>query len=320
MDASRQAIIRELEAKFRPFTDALGKELRAWEFSFPEQRSAHLLHLDQQLVVRHALPYCLTEEALFDLDDGDVKFFAAVILLHSLALTRIDDYYDGGNQSADPLTVDSIAYSLSATHEAAISLIRQAPNAKELANMLSITNFVHARMYKDHTERYRSEFLDRPNQRLKAYLHSPKSRLLGSGYWEVMARASFAQRGERFPGYLHGIDIKLRKFRQIIDELADVEEDLRGGLVTLPVLHLLANHPQAQQIRHSIADNWQNPSAAIAISQLIQETNTVDWIRLQAMQLYESAISELDDNLGQRAEGYRRLFEFKRAKLDLLTM
>jgi len=321
MDDTRRAYISELEDRFKPFTDALNKELQNWRFNFVEQKSAHLLHLNQALVVRHSFPYCISEETYFSLSDQDVKFFAAVILLHSLALTRIDDYYDGGHKTkGGMLKVDGVAYSLSATHEAVIALLKRAPNTTELAKLLKVTAFVHARMYKDYTERYRKGYLDRAEQRVQMYLHSSKSRLLGSGYWEVMARASFAQRGKAFPSYLHSVDIKLRKLRQIVDELADVEEDLRGGLITLPVLHALTQRPRA--MRKSILNYWQSDNengSDPSMTQLLEETQTKKWVYEQAMPLYWAGIKELDSRLGNRGDGYRRLFEYKRAKLEMLV-
>lgn len=321
MDKSRYALISELENRFKPFTDELNKELRGRRFNFAEQKSAHLLHLNKALIVRHSLPYCISEETYFSLDDRDVKFFAAVVLFHSLALTRIDDYYDGGHMTkGGMLTVEGIAYSLNATHEAIIALLKYAPDGAELAKLLKVTAFVHARMYKDYTERYRKDYLDQPEQRLQTYLYSSRSRLLGSGYWEIMARASFAQRGKTFPAYLHSVDIKLRKLRQIVDELADVEEDLKGGLITLPVLHALTQNPRAA--RKSILDYWQLDNESkdnLSITQLLEETQTKKWIYEQAMPLYWAAMKELDTKLGNRGDGYRRLFEYKRAKLEMLA-
>jgi hypothetical protein len=152
MTTDRQILIKDLETKFQPFTDELLNELRHQSFTFKEQKVTHHSHLDQELIIRHALPYCITEEAYFTLDDKDVKFFAAVILLHSLALTRIDDYYDGGDKTkaVEPLNVHALAYSMSATHEAIQSLLKLSTASRELRRMLSVTTFVHSRMYKDY--------------------------------------------------------------------------------------------------------------------------------------------------------------------------
>lgn len=319
-ESKRKLMLSELEQRFEPFTNALVSELQNWQFTFKEQRLVHLLHLDPALVVRHSLPYCITQEAYFGLDEQDVGFFAAIILLHSLALTRIDNYYDGGNQTrGGVLNVEDIAYSLGATHEAAAALLKRTPNTTELAKLLEVTTFVHARMFKDHLERYNPAFLERPEQQLQAYLHSSKSRLLGSGYWEVMARAAFVQHGKPFPMHLHSIDIKLRKLRQIIDELADVEEDLRGGLITLPLLHALTQKPEL--MRQNIQNYWHAKDEAKDCSHILAslaETQTKQWIYSQAMALYESAMDELDTHLGNSGDGYRQLFEFKRAKLEML--
>lgn len=317
-DSARQQLIGELEERFKPFTDELYKELLAKEFYFEEQTSSHRSHLDAKLITRHTLPYCITEERYFSLQNQDVGFLASVILLHSLALTRIDDYYDGGHKTkrSRPLNVDALAYSLSATHQAMLDLLKQAPNVPELAKLLDVTAFVHARMYKDYSERYRTEYLDSPQRRLQFYLHSPRSRLFGSGYWEVMARASFVQRGKNFPAYLQSIDHKLRKFRQMIDELADIREDLAGGLVTLPVLHALTHHKQPNLVRAAVTGHW--AGRTLALAPLLEECGTHKWVYKQANALYQSAMTELDRTLGNRGDGYRRLFEYKKAKLDQL--
>lgn len=318
----RQKLIHELEDQFAPFTHELCSELRAQHFYFKEQRLAHQFHLDARLVVRHALPYCITEQTYFGSSQPDVQFFAGVILLHSLALTRIDNYYDGGHKAKDicELDVSALAYSLTATHEALDRLLKHAPDTRKLAHLLSVTNFVHSRMYKDYTERYRPEYLLLPEKRIDHYLHSQRSRLLGSGYWEVMARASFVQRAKPFPAHLHAIDIKLRKFRQMIDELADVEEDVCSGLVTLPVLHALAHHKQTAILRSKIIKCWDHKAAeAAGIDTFLHESGTHAWIHKQAMELHDAAMKELDQALGERDEGYRRLFEYKRQKLELLV-
>lgn len=321
---NREELIAGLETKYRDFTDALYEELRTREFPFKEQQAAHLEYLDKKLIVRHALPYCITEDAFFGLDAQSVKFLASVLLLHSLALTRMDDYYDGGShtKSVRELNIHMLAYSLSATHESLMSLLGQSPDARELVKLLNVTKFVHARMYKDYTERYKTEFLERPHARLAAYVHSPKSRLLGSGYWEVMARASFVQRGEAFPGYLHLVDIDLRKFRQLIDELADIDEDLRGGLITLPVLHVLSTHKQSSIIKKRVIDYWSSDMTAELpeLALYLEESKTKEWIYVQAMSLYDDAMKRLDSKLSRRNKEYKQLFDFKRAKLESLVV
>lgn len=312
---NRQDYIRGLEERYRPFTKVLHDKLREWRFHFVEQQHAHHRHIDERLIVRHALPYCITEETFFGLNEDDVDFLAAVMLLHSLALTKIDDYYDGGNQTkGGELQVDAIAYSLSATHEAMTQLVAVAPNGLELARMLDVTNFVHSRMYKDYTERYRPEYLDAPQSRLDTYLHSPTSRLLGSGYWEVMARAAFVQRGMAFPEYLRQLDHKLRKLRQLVDELADVEEDIRGGLVTLPILHALVNHINPGEVQREIMCIWQGGNTR-RLRELLVEAQTAEWVREKAQLLHAESMRELDATIGRTDKGFRELFQYKLAKL-----
>jgi hypothetical protein len=316
-------ILTALEQKFAPFTAQLIQTLQDQTFIFQEQKDAHLLHIDERLIIRHALPYCITEDLYFKLDERYIPFFSAVIMLHSLALTKIDDYYDGGHKTKSPikqLTVDSLAYSLGITYEAMMRLLDLTPDTKELAKLLNITNFVHSRMYKDSVERYKTMCLEASQHALDTYLYGPHSRLLGSGYYEVMARASFVQRGEQFPEYLHELDIKLRKYRQIIDELEDVEQDLRAGLVTLPVLHMLLKHKHSRQIRKTILQSWEDDLLdTTSIRRALNETNTYQWINEEATKLYKSAMTDIDCKFRNSGDGYRTLFNFKKAKLDSLV-
>jgi hypothetical protein len=133
-----------------------------------------------------------------------------------------------------------------------------------------------------------------------------------------MARASFARRGKTFPAYLHTIDTKLRKFRQMIDELADIDGGLQGGLVTLPVLHALSTHPRSVALRQHISEIWNGNATGTQVGQFLEESNTSQWMYGQAMCLYDDAMSELDEKLDSKGDGYRKLFEYKRSKLESL--
>lgn len=325
MAADRAQIITDLEHKYDGFLTGLLESLRNQQFIFEEQRVAHLRMLDSKLVIRHALPYCITEEAFFEIDDSYIPFFTAVILLHTLALTKIDDYYDGGYRTKYPdakLDVSALAYSLSATHESILSLITKSPDSTQLVGLLNITRFVHARMNKDSTERYDPRYLHVSDDTLNDYLYNSNSRLLGSGYYEVMARASFVQRGKAFPAALHELDTKLRRFRQIIDELEDVRQDLAGGLITLPIIHLLQNSRHPRDVRRIIQASWKADEVIDPdwLDYQFATTHTKQWIYDHAKTIYDEAIAAIDDLPTPRSEGYRKLFDYKRAKLDQLAI
>ncbi|MCL2280808.1 hypothetical protein FWC31_02900 [Candidatus Saccharibacteria bacterium] len=304
----RAQIIEGLEKQNRDFTKALLEELENQKFNFPEINKIHKNHLDKKLIVRHALPFCITERTFFG-EPANVDFFTNIILLHTLALTRIDDYYDGKN---DNIKVENLAYALSVTHTAISKIVGSDFTNKQMKDLIDITKFVHARMFKDSLERYDEKFLHNPRKNLNSYLTSPKSRIFASGYWEVMARASFVSRGKNFPWVLHSLNEKLRKLRQVVDEYFDVEEDLRGGLVTLPTLYVLANSERSNEFKEQIIEFWHGGSEPI-LSEFLEETNVKDWMKNLAKNIYSSAITEL--KLIEKDAGYKNLFDYKLAKI-----
>ena len=85
-------------------------------------------------------------------------------------------------------------------------------------------------------------------------------------------------------------------------------------------MYALSQRPKA--VRQSITSYWHadnTNSTVSSIDNLLRETKTKKWVYKQAMPLYWSAMKELDARLGNRGDGYRRLFEYKRAKLEMLV-
>ena len=309
----RAEIISRLEKQNKDFTDCLLDKLRRRKFDFATLGELHAAHLDEKLIVRHALPFCITERTFFGEPPAGADFFANIILLHTLALTRIDDYYDGAD---DDIRVDNLAYALAATQTAARELFADKTfsrnNYQGIAQLLDVTKFTHARMFQDSIERYDERLLQNPRRRRAEYLTSRRSRLFASGYWEVMARASFARRGRAFPRILHRLDDKLRRLRQIVDEFYDVEEDLAAGLVTLPTLYILSESDKADEFRDEIVAFWHG-GAAPRVRELMTETGADAWLKNLATAVYRDGVKELRSV--RRDAGYRALFDYKIEKL-----
>lgn len=117
------------------------------------------------------------------------------------------------------------------------------------------SGFVIERMYQDWNERFRPFSVELAPSMVDDYLQSSNSRLLGSGYWEVMIRSAWiaAFPDSAVPETLITFSSHIRRLRQLVDELDDISDDLASGLLTLPIL-LCIQHDQ--EFGSNLSNNW----------------------------------------------------------------
>ena len=311
----RAQIIQTLEAKYTSAIEGIIDQLSHASFYFSSQYDLHIDRLNVELVRRHALPYCITESIYGNLDESACQYAAQIIMLHTLSLTSIDDYYDGGadvNKNSKVLSVDDIAHSLSLTHVATNNLIRMSKSRKELVAMLDVTTFTHGRMYQDHYERYDEAKLDVTHEDIRNYIMSDHSRIFASGYWEVMTRGVFARNGIHFPKYLQRLDRHLRRLRQLIDELYDTEEDVCAGLVTLPLLYALKESNAGVDLKKEVKQTWESGVCTDKLLDALRTSRPALYRLIE--EEYHLAQKILRNYFHESDDGYGMLFDFKYAK------
>jgi hypothetical protein len=293
---------------------------------------AHQEQLRPDLVFRHALPFCITEETFFGFHDQSDRVLAALIAGHTLALTHLDYHLDGS--PPDPLATATARQMDPAT--AVAYTVRMIYAAGKIADGIHgrvalfrevfdpISGFVVLRMHKDWSERYLYASLRHAQEALQDYLTSPTSRLLGSGYWEVMVRGSFASHAKSTPVDLINVVQELRRLRQVVDEIADFDEDLSAGLATAPLLFALASSRLSDRISSSVRELWRSSESSGEvldtqlvedIRQLVHDARGFERASSYADSVWRKGVALCNRTLRHQAEGFVTLFDLKRAKL-----
>lgn len=336
--AFRAQTFRLLADRYRDPISAATRILADLDFEFSSIAEAHRQQLREELIFRHALPFCVTEETYFSLGPRSARCLASLLAGHTLALTHLDYHLDGASPSghavATAVKMDSataVAYSVRMIYAAC----RLSADLGSAANALfrdvfdPISGFVTLRMHEDWLERYDRDLINGTDKHLTQYLHSTNSRLLGSGYWEVMVRGSFSSRNAHAPQPLLKVIHELRRLRQLVDELADFAEDVQAGLVTTPLLFALQQTDDADVIKKCISILWdveqagsgQPHDTAIYLKQLVEyvaEARGFDQVYELADHTWQEAVDIANKTLGDAAPGYLALLDLKRAKLEQL--
>lgn len=302
---------------------------------FPALDKAHSEQLRPDLLFRHSIPFCVTEEAFFGLADSSRPVLAALLAGHTLALTHLDYHLDGSGPATDAAATarkmpvpTAVSYSVRMVY----AVGRIVGDAHLMAALFAevfdpVSGFVLARMHEDWLERYTSS-LSGSSEQLEEYLQSPLSRLGTSRYWEVMVRGSFVGRSRApHPGAVRAAQ-DVGRLRQVVDEIADFHDDLAAGLVTSPLLFALAERRSRERLRTEVRELWAavkagaEPDAARsharAAAALVTSAGGFDAAARFADDLWRSGARACAEDLGERGGGYQLLFDLKRAKLRAL--
>lgn len=309
------------------------------ELEFTELTKAHREQLRPDLLFRHALPFCVTEETYFRLEASSSPALAALFAGHTLALTHLDYHLDGSspdpNATATAVKMDpavAAAYSVRMIYVAGRIWDKECPSGRLFLDVLDpVSGFVVARMHQDRCQRYSIAPLRAPREELREYLGSSHSRLQGSGYWEVMVRGSFSRHRSHPPeAVLNSVRI-LRALRQVVDEIADFDDDLRAGLVTTPLLFGLNNitaPAKRRRLEEAVRALWQNsrtlPAPAsdghlLDCRELVMAAGGFDSAFEHAHRTWQRGVSRCARTVGPNASGYLTLLDLKRAKLEELA-
>jgi hypothetical protein len=82
------------------------------------------------------------------------------------------------------------------------------------------------------------------------------SRLLSSIFFGTTIEWAFILHQGTVPAQFKPVLPNLRRLRQLNDELVDVDDDIRYGIVTYPYLHGLASPQYGQQLAQNIRTTW----------------------------------------------------------------
>lgn len=203
------------------------------------------LDLQWPLIVRHATPFFLADRGLAPTEpaaqDDLINALAALLEMHTFSLTELDHHIDGvreGTRESQvcPPVRSEIDTSIAALHSllAALAAATASPAAqKAVGAAVGTTIEVFDIMTRERDRRYDlaqlTQFRDGNHYRLKC------ERMRGSGYWEVMIRGRFGMTDTPVPTELIDVLTRVRRLRQLADEVEDFADDFVSGLITMPV-------------------------------------------------------------------------------------
>jgi hypothetical protein len=281
-----------------PLFDELHKQLTSWP-----------------LVERHSFPFFLMLDDMGKDPSDATPYLVATLLAHTNTLTHLDAHTDGSESdlvtSSRGLLLDS-GYSLAALYRA-ISLAAQLPHGQILiGECLPVSEFVAERMFVDgHQRPYSLPKRAEIGQMCQDYVASTKSRLLGCGYFEVMARAALASQGEvGDPPTLQSMRC-LRMLRQVTDEIIDLTEDLDAGILTLPAMLLLE-----EDFEHAAPTlrDFRSSSDGSTLHALLQNSKVPFKLYGQCMDLYHQGVGLWKRRWGS-SSGFTILFDIRMSYL-----
>lgn len=228
----------------------------------------HVAQVKPEYLFRHSLPFLIVEDSFFGDEKGKAApYLAALLLGYTLVLGQLDYFFDGnepvigrGNAPLKLDQADTAAFCTKSIY-AAIGLLLDLKNGEIVARdaLLPFGNFVVSRLYQDYLEKFRREVLKTPPS-VDEYLNSPISSLRASSYWEVMLRGSFARHNQQPPKALVDACDRLRALRQVVDEIADLCDDVLEGSLTLPVLLILHDSRYQKNASKLIQQAWDKTS------------------------------------------------------------
>lgn len=248
--------LSEQKVKYGDVFSEIKSMLKSQTFETNALNDIHNQELIEELLFRHSLPFLSVEADLFDGGSSkDSKIvLASCLLAHTLSLTQLDYHLDGvlpndiNQVSAKFLPIESaIAYSIRTIFRAGALLSKvSCYNLVWNECIDPVSGFVLSRMYQDWRDRFCESTLNKePTFAIEEYLNSQTSKLLSSGYWEVMIKAAYIANTStsEIPKDLALVARKMRIFRQLIDEYLDVSEDILSGAITLPVWLAIKEQP-----------------------------------------------------------------------------
>lgn len=250
-----QEMLAELLVHYRSSLEDTYLSALRWSDRVPE-----LSGITRDLVYRHALVLFATLDSLSLTHPKAAQAAQGAILAYSLPLICIDAQVDGSpsHLRRDELCWRRLESSLASSpvmhlgyHE--LALATDSVTALELV-ATTATDIIQS-MRADQNRRWSCEQLHPTASDISAYWESPSSRLRGSGIARVMMGIASTLAG-RNARHCDEVARSLGILRQIADELLDVAEDVRSGLITLPVAYALLDSPAAAELRSGIETAW----------------------------------------------------------------
>lgn len=317
------AVVRFFRTKYGIYTKQVLKELR--RHSRRRKWLRDLLDLASwRKVERHFFPVFATASILGGVTPNHVTFcsaYARAVSLPVLGIDRLIDRPEFEQTQTRSAYKDLLSYWCS-NYDGIRDLIRL-PNGQRVLDLVSSNYYdVFCSLFEDLLSRYDDSLLSRPERTLASFFRSPHSQLTCK-YFAVTVQASFLISSQDIDSNTIAFSESFGRIRQLIDEVADVSEDLKMGKVTLPVLFCLARDDS--RYKSAILDLWKKVRYGGDSALVIGALNRIKQMTI-SLGGYERAYALADmwcrDAIGSMAScmELRILLRLKRAYLERLKI
>lgn len=230
-------------------------------------------NLDHQLICKQVLPLFATADAYGKLEKFErqlISFAKQYILIVTSTYNSIDSQidlcvsYNTETDLSEKWNMEKVSlFGISSIISGFKNLFYE-KNGEKLVEIISdVYSDISEIMFLDYEHRFDTMLLESTNEAIEKYLTSELSALVGSGFYEVTIRAAMQIIEEDITNDQMVFMKDFRRLRQIVDEIADVVEDVRVGRVTLPFLLALLNPKYKKQVDNLIRDIWKTSNEVI---------------------------------------------------------
>lgn len=247
------------------------------------------VYYDPVTIWKQVCPLFIFGETLGGLDLRHLRLAVAYALGYGIPVMAIDQMLDVLPNT--PHDVQDWLFVLSAY---ALGLEQiQAANVPALivTRFLEYTRQMHHFFWREKQSHFR---LPAPvtSAHLRAYLHG-NSRLLSSIFFSTTIEWAFILHQGSLPKQCAPLLPSLRRLRQLNDELVDIDDDIRYGIVTYPYLHGLASKQYGSALAQNIYQTWELDAADPASTQMVALTSQRRELLQQAGSFEATAIASM---------------------------
>ncbi len=211
------------------------------------------IHYDPITIWKQVCPLFVFGDALGGRDQRHIRLAAAYTIGYGIPVMAIDQMLDAlphAEQDMQDWFFVLAAYALGLEQIQAAHV-----PTRITTRFLDYTRQMHHFLWREKSSHFRlpdavsAEALD-------DYL-TGDSRLLSSIFFGTTIEWAFILHQGGVPAQFTNVLLNLRRLRQLNDELVDVDDDIRYGIVTYPYLHGLASPEYGQQLAQNIRKTWE---------------------------------------------------------------
>jgi hypothetical protein len=269
------SILRRYEDRLAPTHERILERLKANSLDVVELRD---------LTYRHTLLFFAALEALGSKPKYSEQVACGAVLAYSIPLVALDTKVDGhpsALRKSESIWAEVIRPGTAELliHKGYCDIAEGAGSIDAVRFTSQVASNVVAAMRLDAHRRGKFPEAEVGDRFIDDYWNSPSSRLRGSGIGRLMIGLASIMADGTLPDDRDWVAIILGILRQLADELMDVVEDVRGGLVTLPVAYGLRCPKVSNELTRLIQRLWNEDDRSTAKKlQLIEDRQLRDLV------------------------------------------